>query len=68
MGKLSKGDANGNTAPSTFEWTYSLTGDEYAGSTKSLRVDASDKIYAVVGQYSAAVKLNADGSEVWKTG
>lgn len=68
IAKLSASDANGSTVPSSFAWTYSLTESEYIGSTKSIRIDSSEKIYAVVGSASAAVKLNSDGTEVWKSG
>ena len=68
IAKIKKDDVEGNTAPSAVDWSYSLDTDDYTGSTKSLRVDGSDKIYAIVGAKSAVVKLNADGTEVWKTG
>jgi hypothetical protein len=68
IAQISASDASGSSAPSSFAWTYELSSDTYTGSTKSLRTDASKKIYAVVGAKSSAVKLNQDGSEVWKTG
>ena len=68
IAKIAASDVNGSTAPSAVAWSYSLDAADYTGSTKSLQVDGSDKIYAVVGAKSAAVKLNADGTEVWKTG
>ena len=68
LAKLDKNLADGSSAPTTFAWTYSMTDALYNGSTKAIRVDSSDKIFAVVGTASAVVKLNADGSEAWKTG
>ena len=68
LAKLDKNLADGSSAPTTFVWTYSMTDAVYNGSTKAIRVGSGDKIFAVVGTASAVVKLNADGSEAWKTG
>lgn len=60
---ITKSDAGGSSAPSSFSWTYSMTEADYKGSAKSIRVDSSDNIFAVVGVKSAAVKLNSSGAE-----
>ena len=54
---ITANDASGSSKPSSFDWTYSLSGDDYIGSCKALRIDSSKDIYAVVGEKSAAVKL-----------
>ena len=66
VAKISQADAAGSTAPSSFAWTYSVA--DNIGSTKSLRVDSSGKVYALVGTHSRVVKLNADGTLDWDTG
>ena len=66
LARISQSDAAGSTAPTSFAWTYSLS--ESIGSTKAIRVDSSDKIFAVVGVTTNVIKLNADGSLVWNTG
>ena len=68
IGKISKADADGTSAPSGFTWTYSQSGTEYSGSAKALRVDSSDNIYFVAGTASAVIKIDKNGNEVWKTG
>ena len=68
LGKISKADADGSSAPSSFAWTYTQKDEIYMGSAKAIRVDSSDNIYAVAGTKSAAIKLKSDGTEVWKTG
>lgn len=73
IAKISASDAAGSSAPSSFDWTYSMSDSIYTGSTKSIRIQsdstyANERIFAVVGATSSAVKLEPDGTEVWKTG
>jgi hypothetical protein len=68
IGKISAADAAGSTVPSGFEWTYTNSGSDYAGSAKALRVDSSDNVFSIMGTKSAAVKLDSAGAEQWATG
>lgn len=65
MAKITAADAAASSAPSGFDWTYS---GSVEGSTRSLRVDSSDNIYAISGATCNLVKLASDGSLTWDSG
>lgn len=65
MAKITAADAAASSAPSSFDWTYSGTVE---GSTRSLRVDSSDNVYAISGSTCNLTKLSSDGSLSWETG
>lgn len=46
---ITASDADGSSKPTSFDWTYTMSGSDYNGSCKSLRIDSSNKIYGVVG-------------------
>jgi hypothetical protein len=67
IAKVSAEDAAGDSAPTSFEWTYTKSiEEESVGSAKAIRIDSDDNVYAVIG-YSVLVKLDAAGEEVWIT-
>lgn len=68
LAKISAASAAGSATPSGFGWTYTEADPVYAGSTKAIRIDASDNIFANVGTRSAVVKLDSTGGVAWKSG
>ena len=68
VGKISAADAESDTKPTSFEWTYTKVGVEAPlGSAKTLRIDSDDNVYVIYG-LSTVVKLDSSGEEVWNTG
>lgn len=67
VAKVSAADAAGDSAPTSFEWEWSETGEEFTGSAKTIRLDSDGNIYTVIGK-SAVVKLDSSGTEVWNAG
>lgn len=77
IAKVSAADAAATSAPSSFEWTFELVPEDlnvtdlyadyykFMGSARSLRIDSSDNVYAIVGTASSMVKLNGSGVEQW---
>lgn len=66
VGKVSKADAEGTASPRSFAWTWTTAETAYKGSAKALRIDSSDNVFVVAGTTSAVIKLDKDGTEVWK--
>ena len=69
IAKVSAADAEGDSAPASFEWTYSNSDAKNSGSAKAIRVDSNDNVYGVMGQgeHSTIFKLDDAGEEVWIT-
>jgi hypothetical protein len=40
IAKIAASNVSGSTAPTAFDWTYSLDGDDYTGSTKAVRISS----------------------------
>jgi hypothetical protein len=69
IAKVSAADAEGDSAPTSFVWTYSNSEDKNSGSAKAIRVDSNDNVYGVMGMgdHSTIFKLDDAGEEVWLT-
>lgn len=69
IAKISASDYAGSSAPTSWVWSHTETDATYAGSTKSMRLDSNDNIYANVGTRTSVIKLaGSDGSIVWRSG
>lgn len=69
IAKVSASDMAGNTTPNSWVWSHTETDATYKGSTKSLRIDSSDNIYANVGTRTSVLKIQgSDGAIVWRSG
>lgn len=66
IAKVDATDAAASTAPTSFVWEHAVTDTLYEGKAKSMRLDSSDNIYAIIGSESSVIKLAGnDGTVAW---
>ena len=66
IAKVDATDAAGSVAPTSFVWEHTVTDAAYEGITKSMRLDSSDNIYAIIGSEPTIIKLaGSDGTVAW---
>ena len=50
IAKVSAANANGDSAPTSFEWEWEKTSEEPIGSAKTIRLDSDGNIYTIIGR------------------
>ena len=68
IAKISAVDAAGLVSPSGFEWAHVEADTTYLGSTRAMRIDGGDNIFANVGSRTAVLKLSSSGAVIWSSG